>query len=217
MALPGTTNPAGSYGYDAGVAPNSMNRVFLGDPYKQKALDLQEQGQNFGQDLATQQFNLKKSIYGTIAPYAQQMLAGGLGGAGAPGGAVAPQPQINQNPIYSPQQIQQQMNAAFSSNDQRTSTLMKQLQESSAARGFGGNSPAMQAQQTQLGIANNAQNALAQREIPLQYAQPNADQAFRVNQLQQQQWQGAEDSDIRRRQQQQQILSQMLGFFGGLG
>lgn len=156
--------------------------------------------------------NLGAQKLGLISPYVKSVLGSTVGSQ--VGGQAGPQPAINTNPIYSPQQIQQQMNAAFSSNDSRTATLMKQLMESSAARGFGGNSPAMQAQQTQLGIANNVANATAQREIPLQYAQPNADQAYRVNQLQQTQWQQQQDQDIRRRQIQQQQLGQLLGFFG---
>ncbi len=159
--------------------------------------------------------NLGQQKLNMISPYVQRVL-GSMQGA-APGGQAGPQPAINTNPIYSPQQIQQQMNSAFSSNDSRTATLMKQLMESNAARGFGGNSPALQAQKTQLGIANNAANANAQREIPLQYAQPNADQAFRVNQLQQQQWQQEQAQDIERRKIQQQQLGQLLGFFGSFG
>lgn len=143
-------------------------------------------------------------------------LMGQMGGQGQMvGGTTAPQPDFNPSPIYTDQQMQQQVNAARSQNDARTATQQRLLTDSTAARGFGGQSPAVMALSRQLGMQNMAANATAAREIPFQAAQANADSMFRGQQLQQQRWQSAEDVDIRRRQMQFNQFQSMLSLLGG--
>lgn len=134
--------------------------------------------------------------------------------SGAVGGQVGQQPDFTPSPVYSQDQIGEQVNAARSQNDARTATQQRLLGQSAAARGFGAASPGIEAQRRSLAMGNMRENAVAEREIPFQAAQANADSMFRGNQLLQNMWQGREDSDIRRRQQQLQSYTSLLGLLG---
>jgi len=185
---------------------------YLADPMQQQQLDLQKKQIDWQQQMEGAKFNMQKGMYDQFAPAA---LSAMNGNGGLVGGQPRPLPAINDSPIYNQQQIQEQMNAGFAANDARTATLMRQLGQSAAGRGFGGMSPAIEAQRTQLGIANNQANATLQRELPMQYAQANADQNFRVNNLQQQQWRDFEQQDIERRKAAQDYLTRLMAMFGG--
>jgi hypothetical protein len=74
----------------------------------------------------------------------------------------------------------------------------------------------MQAQMTQLGIANIGENARTTRELPMQYAQANADSTYRTDSLAENQWAQGEDADIRRRQTQMQGVQGLLAQLAGL-
>lgn len=207
--------PAGVPGgtWQARSAPGTQHGAgweFLGNPYQEKALKLQEEGQKDASELARAKFGWQQGVFNQLSPFAMQM----MGQAGPVGGQTAPQPHVNTSPLYSAQQIQQQVNAGTAQNDQRTATLMKQLMGGSAARGFGGQSPALQAQQTQLGIANMGENARTAREVPMQFIQGNADQAYRTDRLLQDQWAQGQDVDIRRRQSQLQAMASAMGLLG---
>lgn len=131
------------------------------------------------------------------------------------GGQMQPQPAFNPSPVYTDQQMKQQVNAAQAANESRGATAQRQLQDSSGSRGFGAASPAVQALSRQIQMQTMGANATAAREIPFQAAQANADSMFRGQQLQHQRWQGAEDSDIRRRQLQFNKFQSMLSLLGG--
>jgi hypothetical protein len=174
----------------------------------------QQQGKQFEQNLDFQkdQYGARQDAFNKLFPYATSM----LGQYGQVGGTAAQQPSITRGPIYTPQQINEQVNAGVAGNDSRYQTLMRQLASSNAGRGFGGSSPAMQAQMTQLGIANIGENARTTRELPMQYAQSNADQVYKTDALAQQQWAQGEDTDIRRRQTQMQGIQGLLAQLSGL-
>lgn len=145
----------------------------------------------------------------------RQLMGGGLNGMfGQVGGTIAPQPGFNPSPIYTPEQTQEQVNAARARNDARSATQQRLLGQSAAARGMGMASPGMTALARQIGTANMRENAEAERQIPFEMAQANADSMFRGQQLQQNMWQAREDSDIRRRQQQLQSITSLLGLLG---
>lgn len=190
-----------------GGAPSGVEEIYVPDPDAQAAL--QQRKHEFdvtsGQQEARDRY--KMSIF--------DKLYGASGQYGAVGGTTQPQPTITRGPLYSQQQIDQQVNQGVAANDARYQTLMKQLGESAAARGLGMRSPAIQAQMTQLGIANIGDNARTEMATPMRYLQANADQTFRTDQLAQQQWMGGEDVDIRRRQQQLQQLNALLSSLGG--
>ena len=190
-----------------GANPADGARMGYADRYLQDPdayANLQQRKHEFdvtsGQQAARDQY--KMSIF--------DKLYGASGQYGAVGGTTQPQPTITRGPLYSQQQIDQQVNQGVAANDARYQTLMKQLGESAAARGLGMRSPAIQAQMTQLGIANIGDNARTEMATPMRYLQANADQTFRTDQLAQQQWMGGEDVDIRRRQQQLQQLELLI-------
>jgi hypothetical protein len=125
-------------------------------------------------------------------------------------------PTINRGPIYSQQQQQTAVNAQQANNNQSYQTLARQMAQSNAQRGFGGNSPALAAQQEQAALANVGQNAQVARELPMQYQQANADQTYRTDTLAQNQWQQGQQVDIARRQNQLQALQAILGSLGNV-
>ena len=211
---------AGPYGVKGGTwqgvsqmgnQPNFGYR-YLGDPLGERQQKMAEEGQKFGQDIASAKLGMQQDLYGKLSPY-----LGMLGGQfGAVGGQSQQQPNISRGPIYSQQQIDQQTNAGVAGNDARYQTLMRQLQTSGAGRGFGAQSPALQSQMNSLGIANIGENARTIRETPMQYAQANADQTYKTDALAQQQWAQGEDVDVRRRQQQLQAMNALMSQLGGL-
>jgi hypothetical protein len=175
---------------------------------------LQERSKEFGvtSGLDQAKFQARQNAFNQLFPYATNL----LGKYGTVGGDTKPEPSITRGPIYTPDQIQQQVNSGVAGNDARYQTLMRQLATSNAGRGFGASSPAMQSQMTQLGIANIGENARTTRELPMQYAQANADQVTKTDQLAQNQWAQGEDVDIRRRQTQLQGLNGILSQLAGL-
>lgn len=143
-------------------------------------------------------------------------ILGGLGGTGSQvGGTIAPQPAFTASPVYTDQQMNQQVNAAVGQNDARTATQQRLLGQSAAGRGFGAASPATAALSRSIDTAGMRENATAEREIPFQAAQANNDSMFRGSQLMQQAWRDREDSDIRRRQQNISSVTSLLGLLGG--
>jgi hypothetical protein len=205
------TDQAGQYGYSAGAAPGSVQRQFLANPYTQQSLDLQKQGQNFGEDLARAKFGFAQNVFGQLMPMANSLLS-----TSQVGGQTSGMPTINRGPIYSQQQQQTAVNAQQANNNQSYQTLARQMAQSNAQRGFGGNSPALAAQQEQAALANVGQNAQVARELPMQYQQANADQTYRTDTLAQNQWQQGQQVDIARRQNQLQALQAILGSLGNV-
>jgi hypothetical protein len=208
MPGPWGVQPGSYYATSAQGREQGAGWNFLADPYKEKSLKLQEEGQTFGQDLASAKLGMQRDLYGK--------LSGMLGQYGAVGGTPGPKPDINRGPLYTQQQIDQQTNAGVAGNDARYQTLMRQLAGSGAARGFGAQSPALQSQMNALGIANIGENARTIRETPMQYVQANADQRYRTDALAQQQYAQGEDEDIRRRQTQVQSLNALMSQLSGL-
>lgn len=159
-------------------------------------------------------FNAKQEWLNKLFPSLQGALAGGITGSTV-GGTVGTQPNFTPAPVYDSGMIEQQVNNAVGQNDARTATMRRLLGQSSASRGLGLGSPAVESMNRSLGTANMRENATAEREIPFQAAQANADSMFRGNQLQQQMYNSREDSDIRRRQQQLSGITSLLNIFGG--
>lgn len=144
----------------------------------------------------------------------ERLLGSGQFNTDRVGGQIGQQPDFTPSPVYTDDQMGEQVNAARAQNDARTATQQRLLGQSAAARGFGAASPGIQAQRQSLAMGNMRANSQAEREIPFQAAQANADSMFRGQQLQQQRWQGIEDSDIRRRQMQLQSFNSLLGLLG---
>ena len=83
---------------------------------------------------------------------------------------------ISVGDIWNPQQVQQQVNRAVASNDQRTASQLQALEGNMAGRGYGPTSPLLQALRGNLQGKNLIANTQAQTQIPWEAAQGNAQQ-----------------------------------------
>lgn len=96
-------------------------------------------------------------------------------------------PDINVGGIYTPRQVQQQVNSQVAGNDARYAGQLSDLLGSFGARGFSAKSPIASALRAQMAARNIGANADARRQTPFEYAQANAThllntQAARENQ-----------------------------------
>lgn len=197
----------GMHGYGVG-----QSLTYLGGPrdkMQQEEAEKNRQLQLTMQQNSMEPFRAKQAWMERLFPTLQAGL-----NTSRVGGQVGGQPDFKPAPVYTEDQMGEQVNAARAQNDARTATQQRLLGQSAAARGFGAASPGIEAQRRSLAMANMRENATAEREIPFQAAQANADSMFRGQQLEQDMWQGREDSDIRRRQQQLQSLTSLLGLLG---
>jgi hypothetical protein len=174
-----------------------------------------------GQDLqfraAELPWQYRRDVFGQVMPLIQG-LAGGVGGSGGSaafdqalqlvGGQNGPLPGLPSAEVFSPQQVQQQVNAGVAQNDQRAATASRAAAEDTASRGFGSRSPLLMALQSQIGTATGAANADFGRETRMRAAEANAQQGLQVAGLANQQYQLANDGDIRRRQAATNYLGQ---------
>lgn len=179
------------------------DKIMQDEAEKERQLKLQMQ------QASMEPFRVKQQWLERLFPTLQGQL-----NTGSVGGQVGQQPAFTPSPVYTDDQIGEQVNSARAMNDTRTATQQRLLGQSAAARGFGAGSPGIEAMRRSLSMGNMRENATAEREIPFQAAQANADNMFRGHQLQQQMFQTREDSDIRRRQQQLQSITSLLGLLG---
>lgn len=193
----------GSPGY--GV---NQSLTYLGGPRDKLQKDEAEKDRRLRLQMQQNQLGPRNAIL-------ERLMGGGMNGLfGQVGGQVGQQPGFTPSPVYSDDQIGQQVNSARAQNDSRTATQQRLLGQSAAARGFGAASPGIASMGRSLAMGNMRDNATAEREIPFQAAQANADSMFRGQQLQQSMFQSREDSEIRRRQQQLQSITSLLGLLG---
>lgn len=192
-----------------------------GVPSGEKLLDTGYAMRKMQQDEAEKDRKLRLQMQqNELAPvnarlsWVQSLLPGLMGSFSQVGGQARPQPDFTPSPVYTDQQMQQQVNAARGMNDARTATQQRLMSQQFAGRGIGAFSPAQQAMSRSLAMGNMRANAEAEREIPFQAAQANADSMFRGNQLQQQMWKDYEDMDIARRQNQLTGITSLLRLLG---
>lgn len=141
--------------------------------------------QEYPATLAQQRFN-------QVYPWVQGQFGNLTGNGGLFGqnnaGSVGQGPAINTGPVWSPSQIQQQVNNQTAQNDAATGGQLKQINQSTAGRGFGSNSPLAQA----LGVAaqgqNRATNTQNAQQTQWNAAQGNAQQQLAGQGLQEQQY-----------------------------
>jgi hypothetical protein len=135
-------------------------------------------------------------------------------------GNTAGQPYISDAPVYSPQQIQQQVNQAVAANDQRMAGDLQGMSESFAGRGLGADSPLMAALASQRQAANLGANTAARTTLPLEAAKANAAQVLQAQMARETQFGRRQNEDLARQQNTLGLLSQILGLtnnaMGGL-
>lgn len=127
------------------------------------------------------------------SPFGQAFRAGG-----SPVGG--PEPRIDANPVWNPQQVQQQVNNQRAQNDAGLQSQERQNSQSLAGRGYGANSPLLSAMNQSASNANLIANASADRDTRLNAAQANAGQVLKGQQAQEGQYASRQQEDIQRRQ-----------------
>ena len=178
---------------------------------RQSALSAQQYNQGLG---ATQQkFNLGTQRINQFLPY---LNAYGNPGS-APGGTNTPTPGITVGGVYSPDQLQQQVNLTRAQGDQSGASQIHQQQAALAGRGMSTNSPMMQALANQTNAATNATNASNETNLRFNAAQANAQQQTASEALRNTQWQQQNQLDVARRTQQAQQMNYLLQAMVGLG
>ncbi len=126
------------------------------------------------------------------------------------GGVNTPQPQVSTSGVYTPEMIDQQVNAAKASIAQSAASQQQQAAAKLAGQGFGGRSPLLAALQQQIQGQAMASSADQERQIRQGAAESNAKQTLAGQTLAEQQWADLQDADIRRRQAASQQISSLL-------
>lgn len=156
---------------------------------------------------------LQQERFRSVFPFLQQQAGATFGQVG---GTSQPLPNITVGGVYSPQQTQEQVNAARAGNDRSTASTQLQTQQKLAGKGFGATSPLLQALQSQQQMAGMQANSEAERGIRFDAAGANAKQQLASEQARQAQWAQNEDIDVRRKQTQQQGYNALLSALTGL-
>jgi hypothetical protein len=161
--------------------------------------------------------------FNTVFPFVQQSL-----GQAQAGAAGTPQtPGLNLNPpfvstrgVFTPSEVQAQVNLAYARNDSRTQSLIRQAQGDLAGRGFSSNSPLLDALKLGLNGLNLKANNEAATAIRFQAAQANADRQSKGQELANQQFVGVQtlvlDSERNAVTRQVGLVSAIAQMVGGL-
>lgn len=122
---------------------------------------------------------LQQQRFNRVFPFVQSQLGrvGDLAFSGAADGGAAGGigPNIKVGGVWNPQQIAQQVNATRAQNDQAMQSHMATNAQNLSGRGFGSNSPLLQALQGQAYGQNLATNTQAEQTLRTQAAQQNAE------------------------------------------
>lgn len=188
---------------------------------QQQAHDAAETGRSAAQNATALQqtampIDWDKQKFNQIWPWLQGQYDALGSSAYSVGGQSGQGPTINANPIWNPNQINQQVNNARAINDQTMASRTRQSQESLAGRGFGANSPLAQAMAAQFGMQNLVANTDADRNIRWNAVEGNANQVLTGQQAREQQFASRQAEDIERRKTYASQQNALLGSLGAL-
>ena len=229
--------PTGPKGFDVDAfnagnqrAANAENIAkYQGDLQKGLA-DQQNETARFGIEqnykAAELPVNLRREVFYNTLPFISKMFDGYGGGTtgsfGLVGGSNTQQPNLPDNFVYSPDQIQQQVNSARAQGDQGAESQKRKMSGELAGRGFGSKSPLAMALAQAADSTARMSNADQEREIRFDAAGANANQALEVGTLAQNAWTNWNNADIERRKTQinallgnQQNMAQLISALGG--
>ncbi len=199
---------------NAGVANNRANLAFQ---EKKLAADQANAGadRNLQLQLGQLPWQYKDKVFGTISPLLQNLM-GNQGPGGTVGGQNPGVPQVDAGPIWSPQQVNQQVNSAKANNAQAADTQSKAAQTKLSAQGFGSKSPLLAALEGNIGQAKMGADADAERGIRWDAAGGNAGHVLKGQMANQGAAIAFNDADIKRRQSNNQYTTSLLSVLGGL-
>lgn len=214
------------YGMGPGYAPTQVENADVA--VNRKNLDFQRDKMqadlgNAAADRAVQlqlgmaPWQYKDKVFGTISPLLQQLMGGGgTSSNGLVGGQNPATPQVDASPIWSPRQIDQQVNAAKANNAQGADTQVRQAQTKLAGQGFGSKSPLLAALEGNIGQARMAADADVDRGIRWDAASGNAGHVLKGQAANQNAAVAFNNADIERRKTNNQYTTSLLSILGGL-
>jgi hypothetical protein len=141
------------------------------------------------QGFAESKFN---TVWGALQGFLNRNQAMTIGGGSGPG------PTINASPIYSPDQIQANVNSARAGNEAKAATQMKGQREALAGRGYGSSSPLLAAMQASMNAGMMNANAEAERGIRQGAAEANAGQVLKGQSARENQFAARQQEQIER-------------------
>lgn len=162
---------------------------------------------------------LQQQRFRRVFPWVKQQFGSFMGGATGPftaGGQSGQSPEITVGPIWTPQQIQEQVNALRASNAQQAQGQFQQMQQRLSGRGFGSNSPLLQALGAQIQGQRLAADTTGERELRFGAAEKGAEHLLKTQQAREQQFASRMAEDIERRRPYFQTLNTLLASIAGL-
>lgn len=133
---------------------------------------------------------------------------GSMSGGGSLGGQ---QPAINAGPIYTPQQIQQQVNRGVAGNDAQFAGLLRSLAGRFGGAGFSQNSPLLAALMQQAGAQNIAANTNVRTQLPFDIASGNASHLLQSQAAAENQFSNRQQEQLAAQRNAVAMLSSVLG------
>jgi len=165
---------------------------------------------------ATEANAFKQQRFNAIFPWLTGQMGNLQSNMARPGGQSGMSPEITVGGVLNPQQIQQQVNAARSGNDQSAATQMQGQTATTAGQGFGANSPLLAALHGQTMASNLATNTGNERDIRLQAATGNAQNLLATQGARETQFANRQREDIQRRTPIWGAYGSLLGALSGL-
>jgi hypothetical protein len=102
--------------------------------------------------------------------------------------ALGPAPWISQGGVWTPSQVQSQLNALYARSDQKTATDIHDAQIDLAGRGFAGSSPILDMLRFSYEAANVQSSVEGAQQLALQAAQANSEMILNQQGKRQDQW-----------------------------
>lgn len=162
-------------------------------------------------------WNFKDKVFQTVSPLLTGLLGTGAGGQSPlVGGQTTPAPAIDANPIWNPQQVNQQVNATKAGNAASAATQQQQAARKTAGQGFGSRSPLLAALNSGIDQSRMAADADADREIRWGAAEGNAGHVLKAQTANADVWKAQNQIDVERRKANNQYVSSLASIIGGL-
>lgn len=178
---------------------------------------VQREGYGSQERIAAMPIDFARQKFQATFPLFQQMLAGGGGsGTGMMDPASVKGTTTAPTQVYTPQQIDEQVNAQMASNARRAAGASTAVQQSAAARGLSSQSAATQGQLQGIEAARMGDDSTSRRETGFQAALANANQANQAAALAEQNRQANLSAIMNQRQMQQSGYNARLAALAGI-
>lgn len=159
----------------------------------------------------------RQNRFNQVFPWLQgQIGAMGQGGLATAGGQSGASPEITVGNIWNPNQVQQQVNASRATTDQSTANRMKSVGQDAGMRGFGSNSPLLQALQGQAFASGLGTNVSNEREIRQNAGQQNAEHLATTQGMRETQHATRMKEEIERAKPYWATMNSLIGALSGL-